>query len=266
MILFTDLDGTLLDDHKDLTFENREAISQALLAGHKIVITTGRPLASAKILAHELGLDTDGCYVIAFNGGEIYDMYHEKSIFKKTISTAHVAWVFQEAKRRGLHCQTYSDTSILAEWDNPCLQYYRSRTNIPALVVPDITKALSSDPVKLIVIDQDHKKLLRFEEETAEWAQGKMDRIFSNPMYLEHVACGISKGGAINRLCQELSIPLSDTIAAGDAQNDLSMIDTAAIGAVMANADDDIKAHGTYITKNDNNHDGVAEIIRRFML
>ena len=46
MILFTDLDGTLLDDHKDLTFENREAISQALSAGHKIVITTGRPLAS----------------------------------------------------------------------------------------------------------------------------------------------------------------------------------------------------------------------------
>lgn len=44
------------------------------------------------------------------------------------------------------------------------------------------------------------------------------------------------------------------------------MIDTAAIGAVMANADDDIKAHGTYITKNDNNHDGVAEIIRKFML
>ncbi|MDO5424499.1 MAG: Cof-type HAD-IIB family hydrolase [Eubacteriales bacterium] len=266
MILFTDLDGTLLDDKKVLTPGNRQAIEEALQAGHKIVITTGRPLASGKILARELGLDKEGCYVIAFNGGEIYDMYHQESIFRQTLSIPDVVWVFREARKRGLHCQTYDSIGILSESDNPCLRYYKANTNIPAKVVPDIAEALQEDPVKLIVIDTDHEKLLAFREETAAWAEGKMDRIFSTPQYLEHVAPGISKGGAIRMLCEKLQIPLSQTIAAGDAENDLSMIETAAVGAVMCNAEERIRARGTYITKHDNNHDGVAEIIRTFML
>ena len=43
-ILFTDLDGTLLDDNKKITPENSAAIAGALKKGHKIVVSTGRPL------------------------------------------------------------------------------------------------------------------------------------------------------------------------------------------------------------------------------
>ena len=53
-IFFTDLDGTLLNDKKEITPGNRTAISEALSAGHKIVIATGRPLASARIQAERL--------------------------------------------------------------------------------------------------------------------------------------------------------------------------------------------------------------------
>ena len=42
MILFTDLDGTLLTDSKELTKENQDAIREAIKAGHKVVISTGR--------------------------------------------------------------------------------------------------------------------------------------------------------------------------------------------------------------------------------
>lgn len=41
MILFTDLDGTLLTDSKELTKENQDAIREAIEAGHKVVISTG---------------------------------------------------------------------------------------------------------------------------------------------------------------------------------------------------------------------------------
>lgn len=266
MILFTDLDGTLLDDHQVLTAGNRLAIVEALEAGHKIVITTGRPLASGKILARELGLDKEGCYVIAFNGGEIYDMGSQKSIFRQTIPIPYVEWIFRESARYGLHCQTYDDTCILSETDNPSLQYYLERTNISARVVPDIVSELKEPPVKLIVIGPDHDRLVQFRDDTEEWARGKMDRIFSTPNYLEHVAPGISKGGAIRMLCQKLNIPISETIAAGDAENDLSMIEAAGVGAVMANAEDRIRERGDYVTEKDNNQDGVAEIIRKFML
>ena len=40
-ILFVDLDGTLLDDNKDITPGNLEAIQKAADQGHAVVITTG---------------------------------------------------------------------------------------------------------------------------------------------------------------------------------------------------------------------------------
>ena len=54
-ILFTDLDGTLLNDQKEITPETQKAIDQALAAGHKIVVTTGRPLASGLTCAEKAG-------------------------------------------------------------------------------------------------------------------------------------------------------------------------------------------------------------------
>ena len=68
-ILFTDLDGTLLDDRKQICPENREAIRRALAAGCSIVITTGRPLVSAQKLSKELGLTSPGCYSISLTAG-----------------------------------------------------------------------------------------------------------------------------------------------------------------------------------------------------
>ena len=55
-------------------------------------------------------------------------------------------------------------------------------------------------------------------------------------------------------------------MAAGDAPNDVEMIRAAHVGAVMCNAYEGVAEHGDYVTERDNNHDGVAEIIERFLL
>lgn len=67
-------------------------------------------------------------------------------------------------------------------------------------------------------------------------------------------------------MCRYLGIPLENSVAAGDAQNDVEMLQTAHIGAVMCNAFPGIAEYGDYVTQADNNHSGVAEIIRKFIL
>ena len=52
-ILFVDLDATLLSDDKTVSEENRAAIQKMLLAGHDIVLSTGRPV-------ERTGTDTAG--------------------------------------------------------------------------------------------------------------------------------------------------------------------------------------------------------------
>lgn len=267
-IIFLDLDGTLLDDEKRFPDGNRAAIRKALASGHKVVISTGRPLVSAIAQAKKLDLVGKGCFIISFNGGEIYDTEKGESFYKKTIPFPYVRWVFDKAKELGLHCQTYDDQGILSEADNSALRSYMSLTRVGSRVVPDVIEALhGQEPVKLIVIDYaDHEKLLKYRDDTASWCEGKLDRFFSNPCYLEHVSPGISKGNAVQLLCEHLGLPLENTIAVGDAENDISMIRAAALGVAMANAEPDVKAAADYITEHDNNHDGVAEVIEKFML
>lgn len=265
--IFLDLDGTLFTDDKKFSAGNRKAIEDALRLGHKIIISTGRPLASAKVQAQELGFTKEGCYVIAFNGGEIYDMYHRKTIFRKTLPMPLVRRIFDAAREQGLHCQTYTDKEIVTEHDTEAVKRYSSITKLPYRVVPDVAAFLREEPVKLLVIDYDNPQSLHeYQKKTADWADGVVNRFFSAREYLEHVAPNITKGAAVSFLCDYTGIPLCNTIAAGDAENDISMIRAAGIGCAMKNAEDNVKKAADYITERDNNQDGVAEIIKKFVL
>lgn len=265
-ILFTDLDGTLLDDQKNICQENRNAIQRALLAGHKIVITTGRPLFSAKKMCDELHLTEKGCYCICFNGAVIYDCFAKKAVYEKTLSHEFVRRLMDEAQKAHLHSQTYSDTHVISELSNNDFDQYASICRVAHKTVPDVLKELGTkQPAKVLLIG-DHELLEQFRIHTLPWREGKIDALFSFDRYLEFVPKDVSKGNAVKILCDILGLPLSASIAAGDAENDISMIQTAYVGAVMVNASDAIKAYGNYVTTLDNNHGGIAEIIERFML
>ena len=60
-ILFTDLDGTLLNNQKLVSDGNRAAIQRLLDAGHYLVIATGRPVKSAFKVVQVLELTWPGC-------------------------------------------------------------------------------------------------------------------------------------------------------------------------------------------------------------
>lgn len=96
-ILFTDLDGTLLDDGKNISQENRQAISRALSQGHRIVVASGRPLVSARAQSEKLGLNTDGCYVISYNGACIYDFGRKQILFSKAVPLDRLREIFDAA-------------------------------------------------------------------------------------------------------------------------------------------------------------------------
>lgn len=266
-ILFTDLDGTLLNDKKEITPGNQEVINRALEAGHKVVISTGRPLASGLIIAERAGLVKEGCYIIAFNGGQIYDPFHKKTIFGKTLPRELAKNIFQDSIDRGLHIQSYSDTEVLVLKDDTEIQKYVQGTEMRYRVVKDLDAAFPMDPYKILAISfDDRPKIEKFQRETVDPLAGTVRSFFSNDAYLEIVPEGISKGFAIQWMCRYLDVPLENSVAAGDAENDVEMLETAHVGVVMCNAFPGVADHGDYVTEHDNNHDGLAEIVRKFIL
>ena len=268
-MIFLDLDGTLMDDQKNVPEYNMSAIKDALAAGHKVIICTGRPLCSAKKLFPVLGMEKEGCYAITYNGGLIYDIYNQETLFKQTLPLDYVRYIFEKASEYGIYMQTYSDDQVLCQADTKEGSAYSTRLKIERAIVPDVFEVLGNEePCKTLAIADgyDHKKLEAFREAFDDWAKGKVNIFFSCYEFLEFVPVGISKGAGIRFLADYLNIPMENTIAVGDAENDIPMIETAGLGVVMKNATDDIKKYGDYITELDNNQGGVGEVIRKFML
>ena len=74
------------------------------------------------------------------------------------------------------------------------------------------------------------------------------------------------KGNAVRWVCEHFAIPLSNSYAAGDAPNDISMLLAAGTGIAMANADQEVKEIADIITEKDNDHNGLLEIIEKYFL
>ncbi len=266
--VFLDLDGTLLNDRKEITPGNRSAIERALSAGHLIIITSGRPLVSTVPQADALGLDRPGCYVIACNGSVFYDNAKKEVISSVTLPLPVVQAVFAEAEKRRIHIQTYDETRVLVEprCATENVEEYCRRIKMKWGIIDHI-RDLKRAPEKMLMIDfQSRDPLDRFCEWISEQYGDILDTYYSNAHYVEIVKKGINKGEAILRMAELLGIAGEDTISAGDAQNDIFMIRSAHLGAAMANADPAVKAAADYVTQHDNNHDGIAEIIERFVL
>lgn len=266
-LLFMDLDGTLLNDAKQITEGNRAALELALERGHATIITTGRPLKSAMDQAHKLGMDRPGCYLIAYNGAVIYDWTTRKQIFCRSLPYDAVYKVFDLALERGEHIQTYDTWKVLVEQrcDDAAVRRYCQLIGMEFDVIDDVRKDLKEEPVKCLVINYEVKPGL---EKIQDWIRENMsqsvDCFFSCDQYLEVVPKGMSKGEAVKMLCQMMNVEISEAVSVGDAANDLSMIEAAGIGVAMANATDEVKAIADYITTRDNNHDGIAEVVERF--
>lgn len=267
-LLFLDLDGTLLNDAKEITAGNRQALAGALERGHGVIITTGRPLKSALEQARRLGLDKAGCYTIAYNGAMVYDWGKQDKVFSRDLSIPAVIRLFEKANELGEHIQTYDSWDVLVEphGEDDALNRYCKMVSMTYRVIDDIHTALQEAPVKCLVINYQCKDgLLRMQNWIRENMDTELDCFFSCEQFLEVVPKGMNKGEAVKMLCRMLGVDIADSVAVGDAANDLAMLRAAGVGVAMANGSQEVKEIADYITQRDNNHDGIAEVVARFL-
>lgn len=265
-LLFTDLDGTLLDRDKKISSENLEAIARASQQGNMTVISTGRSLSSARPYIEKLASVQERCYAITYNGGLILDYTSRKILYQKTLPLPYVKYIFQQAEKFQIHCQTYEDGYVLAPKEREELREYAAHTSMPVRIVADPPAALTKEPFKILTSCLNDKELHQaYRRSLEEWARDKISLFFSSDYYLEHMPLGVSKGNAIDILCRILEVPKENTFAAGDAENDIAMLKAAHVGIAMANGTEEVKKSADWVTKSDNNHGGIAEIIKNFI-
>ncbi len=261
-IFFFDLDGTLLTSEKTISDRTRDALKRFTDAGNHFCINTGRAIDSAKAVYEGLSLDYKGSFLCGSNGTEIYSVDEDKYVYKTGVELELVPRIIELAKEYDIHCHTYNEDHIVSCFNGECMEYYRRVIKTPLIVTDDVMKEIHNPPSKMIAIElHDHEKQERFRKALKEMVGDKLTLLYSNPYYMEIFPSEAGKGSAVTRLADILGIKHENTYAAGDEQNDISMIEAAGCGIAMANATDKVKRSADVITEKDNDHDGLAPYI-----
>lgn len=260
-----DLDGTLLNNDRKISTENKEAIKKAKDLGIKIVVCTGRPLLSVVDILEELNLRELDDYVITYNGGLVQLSETGKVVSQQTLTKKEAADLYALSQELNVPCSLI-DLENIYELPHPEGRESWYPKTEPALPFVSATLDDFSD-------DHTFNKIIycyetsTLNEALANIPEAYLERyscVKSRPILFEMMKKGVSKATGIAVLCELLSIDPEEVMALGDEENDLSMIEFSGMGVAMENATIPVKEKAQYITKTNEAH-GVAHAMEKLI-
>ncbi len=264
-ILFTDMDGTLFTSDKNISPYLKGLLVKLVERGNRLVLSSGRTQSSIRKAIDRIGLSLPGMFFISTNGNAVYDCDHRRYLMQKTVPVDIAQGVIDLAHGHGLHIQSYTDSCVVCEQNDPEIAFYQKATGMDAIFTPDIMGTVQKPPGKLLAISLENRSRLEpLRRDVLERYGDTITALYSCDEYLEFFDKTAGKGNAARYVCEHLHTPLSRAVAVGDAENDISMLEAAGTGAAMANADPQVKEHADFVTQRDNDHDGLAEVLLRY--
>ncbi|WP_088033346.1 Cof-type HAD-IIB family hydrolase [Evansella clarkii] len=259
-IIAVDLDGTLLDDNKNISLRNRAALAKVRELGHKVVIATGRPYRASEVYYKELFLDSP---MVNFNGAFTH---HPKD--PSGFQTSHSPLDKRTAYSVIETCEAFRVQNIMVEVMDEYYLRYKNKGFAGAFTLGqspveygNLSELLKVDPTSILVHPEDSNyRQLRDLLEDAH-AEVIDQRSWGAPWnVIEIVRKGLSKAVGLKKISDYYGIPKERVIAFGDEDNDLEMLDYAGCGVAMANAIDELKSVSNEQTVT-NEEDGVAAFL-----
>lgn len=263
-IFFTDLDGTLLNDNKEITEQTRELLGNITRYGHYLVLISGRPMMSIMEVRKGLPISNKNLYLVASNGGVIYDAERDVILKENRLTFEQADYLLRTCEKEGVHSHTYTEDSIVSKRQSQELTFYQKTVHMPSIITDNIISKLDKPPLKCVALSMERKRLEEIREKLLPWAKGQIQLMFSNDKLLEMIPITSGKGAALIWLSEYLHIPIENTLAAGDQDNDLSMLEAAGVGVAMLNGASHVKELADRVTIEDNNHDGLVPILKEF--
>ncbi len=259
-----DLDGTLLNQRKAITPRTQRALHRAVNRGVQIVLATARPPRSVRYYYQALRLSS---LQINYNGALIWDEKQKHIISHRPLDLELARKAIAFARRR--YRDIMVSVEILDKWytdhysDVPEYTTETAKHFSPDFVGP--LKSFLTVPVTKVMFLGKPEWVADLEARIPQKFGYSLSHTRSDPHLLQIMARGVNKGVALRALADRLHIDLADTMAIGDAPNDVEMLQTAGTAVAMGNAWPELRAVARYAAPT-NEEDGVAVALERFVL
>ncbi len=274
-IIVVDLDGTLLNDEKRISNENKDMIKRAVEKNILVTISTGRSYVSGHKFVDELNLkDTlisfqngslifkriNGSNEIVYKFGipSIYAFRIEELIKKKFNNIKIIVFnnyfsepdMYINQKNETPYYKYYSNNSYRIRYVNKPSDYIKN-SMIPEIALEGKESEIN-DLLKCLGVPNNDIKVVKNDD-------------IDEHAYYELVSHEATKEKAIYHICNYYNIDLDEVAFIGDNYNDMEVLKSVKYSFCMANAPDDVKNISKYISKKSNDESGVAELIQRII-
>ncbi|NTV91246.1 MAG: HAD family phosphatase [Clostridiales bacterium] len=252
-ILVSDLDATLLDSNRKISRENIRAIERFRAGGGLFTIATGRMFGAVEPYLKELQLDMPA---VVLNGAAIYDFNEKRILWKHCLpySIKDTAEKILESFP-GIGFEVLQDRSLYVVRSNGHVEKHVGREGFAPVYISSLDELeqpwfkilLAWDPEKLPAVEAFIDEILKKDNQPYR-------HVYSEPNFLELLNSEASKGAALERLMSMYGYDTKNVIAVGDNMNDMEMLQTAAVGIAVENANPALKeVAGLICRSNDEN-------------
>jgi len=260
-LVISDVDGTLLDEKKQLTPGAPAAVQRLYAAGIRFTIASARPPKMVRGLVRSLEVrEPFAC----FNGALIVAP-DETVLHKLPMSPSDAQLVADRILADGFDLWVWTDKDwYVTDPTGPHVAHHEElmggRANL--LTTRDMSQF---DVLKLVGVSDDHDALARAEAEMELLGAKSISATRSSPYYLDVTEASANKGQVVMTLSEMLHINPARIATIGDMVTDTLMFRKSGLSIAMGNALDDVKALATNVTRS-NEEDGFAYAIDNFVL
>lgn len=263
-LLVLDIDGTVTNSQKEVMSRTRENIIRLQKKGIKVVLASGRPPEGVFPIARTLQLERCDSYLLAFNGGKIIHLKTGECIFEKRLPMHIPKDLQRDALAHGIGMAAYKEGVILAGTrPDSYLELESGISNMPIEYHENLAAHLTGE-VNQCILTGEPDLLDRVEPVLFNKYFHEVQIFHSEPFYLEVSPKNVDKAYGLKYLLRSLGISIEKMVCCGDSYNDIRMLQYAGLGIAMKNAPESVKTVADYVTQNDNDHDGIAEVIECF--
>lgn len=265
-LLVLDVDGTLLNDEREISKRTLAALLKVQQMGVRIVLASGRPTYGLMPLAKTLELGNYGGFVLAYNGCQIIKAQNGEILFERRINPEMLPYLEKKARKNGFAIFTYHDDTLIT--DSPDNEYIKNEAllnNLKIIREDEFSTAIDFAPCKCMLVSDKEKALIGLEQHWEKRLAGTLDAFRSEPYFLEVVPCGVNKANTLGALLEHLGVTREEVIAVGDGVCDVTMLQLAGMGVAMGHSQDSVKVCADYVTAS-NEEDGVALAVEKLIL
>jgi Cof subfamily protein (haloacid dehalogenase superfamily) len=212
------------------------AIAAAREAGIRVVIVTGRMFRSALPYAQAAGIDEP---VVCYQGAAVVDPVTRTFLRHEPIPVELAREAVAAVQAHGFTLNAYVGDELYVGEITPEAHRYASFQNLPIHEVGDLLSWLEEPPTKLVTVGTSHEMdALKIE----------MKQVFDDvlhiskslPIFLELSRKGVTKGSGLAFTAERVGFSLERTVAFGDGQNDVELLEVAGYAVAVADADESL--------------------------